>query len=129
MSDVSTGYALTVLACKLGLYPSGVEGNTEDGFRYTDSETGYSIEWEPHRNVQQARVVFCDLLPQYGWMVSTFRFSPSMKAATFEGWCMISQQDSTRDEQYIYWGRETKRTEAEALLQASCLAVQALRRL
>ena len=129
MSDVPTGYVLTVLACKLGLYPPGVEGNTEDGFRVTDPETGYSVEWEPHRNVHQARTVFLDLLPLCGLMVSTFRFSPSMEAVPFEGWCLASKTDSARDKQYTYWGRNTQRTEAEALVRAACLAVQALRRL
>ena len=128
MSDVPTGYALTVLACKLGLYPPEVEGNTEDGFRVTDPETGYSIEWEPHRNVQQARTVFWDLVPLCGCDVTAYR--GVAEVMPYQGWVKITHP-SLPDECWMqtYWGRETYRTEAEALLRAACLAVQALRRL
>lgn len=127
MSDVPTGYVLTVLAYELGLYPSGVKGTAEDGFRYTDPETGYSIEWEPHRNVQQARTVFWDLLPKDKCAVTLLRLKTSIGGYAMVS--LISLTDSVRDDSYTYWGRDTGRSEAEALLCAACLAVQALRRL
>ena len=125
MSEQPTGYALTVLACKLGLYPPEVEGNTEDGFRYTDPETGYSVAWEPHRNVHQARIVFWDLVPLRGGMRvqgnKCWREHPSRIIGYYE----VRNEKVSQSPIVVAWSNTDPQllSEAEALVVAACKAI------
>ena len=120
------GYNLTILAWHLQLFPETVEGTPVDGFRVTHPLTGVSVEWCPHLEVQQARILFWDVLPLHGVDVrgDTYLIHDSDRRIGYyqtydlrlrEMLCGVAWSET-------YYGPLTF-TEAEALLWVACQAM------
>ena len=125
MTTPLRGYALTILAWHLHLFPETVEGTVEDGFRITNPLTGISLEWCPHLDVHQARTLFWDMLPSQEIDVrgdSCIRHNPDRRVGYYQ-----THDQSLGETATVAWSATNPEafTEAEALLWATCQAIQA----